>query len=323
VSIDHSIKLGQSPLVRLNHPMPIIVGVARSGTTLLRLMLDSHSQLAMTHEAGFIPMAANLSNPLSRMFYRRLKNTAKHGSLLNSLREEFFRTVTGSSTWNDFHIATDAFAEALRQLQPFSIPEGCRTFFRMYAMRFEKPRWGDKTPFYCQYLPAVQSILPEAHFIHIIRDGRDVALSGRGLPFTGGGVEAIARDWVRQIRLARRDARACNHYLEIRYEDLLLESAGVLQGICEFIDLPYESQMEHYYLRANERLDELGTAYRPDGAVFATKDSRLHLHRLTSQPPEPKRIGRWKTEMTREELAACTKVAGELLEELGYESQSV
>lgn len=319
MSSDQSFKQGLPQSASFNNPMPIIVGVARSGTTLLRLMLDAHSELAITHEAGFIPMASNLSNPLSRMFYRRLKNTAKHGSWLNSLREEFFRTLSESSTWNDFHLGKEAFAEALLQLQPFSVAEGFRTFFRMYAMRFDKPRWGDKTPFYCQYLPVVQSVLPEAHFIHIIRDGRDVALSGRGLPFTGGGIDVIGGNWVKQIRIARRDAANCQRYLEIRYEDLVCKSADVLREICEFINLPYEPGMEHYYLRANERLDELGTAYQPDGAVFATKDSRLHLHRLTSRPPEATRIGRWKTEMTREELATFNKTAGELLEELGYE----
>lgn len=318
-SSDQSFEQGLAQSATINQPMPIIIGVARSGTTLLRLMLDAHSELAITHEAGFIPMASNLTNPLSRMFYRRLKNTAKHGSWLNSLREKFFRTLTEGSTWNDFHVDKEAFAEALLQLQPFSISEGFRMFFRMYAMRFDKPRWGDKTPFYCQYLPVVQNVLPEAHFIHLIRDGRDVAVSGKGLAFTGGDIEVIAKNWVRQILLARRDARACRRYLEITYEDLLFKSADVLREICEFINLSYEPRMEHYYLRANERLDELGTAYKPDGAVFAAKDSRLHLHRLTSRPPEPTRIGRWKTEMTREELATFNKVAGELLEELGYE----
>jgi hypothetical protein len=303
----------------INHPMPIIVGVARSGTTLLRLMLDAHPELAVTHEAGFIPMAANLTNPLSRMFYRRLKNTGKDGSWLNSLRGEFFRTLTESSTWDDFHIAKEAFAESLSQLEPFSISQGLRTFFRMYAMRFEKPRWGDKTPFYSQYLPVVQNVLPEAHFIHIIRDGRDAALSARGLPFSSDDIEVIARNWVRQILLARRDAQNCRHYLEFRYEDLIINGGAVLREICEFIKLPYDPRMEDYYQHANERLNELGTAYKSDGAVFATKESRLRLHSLTSRPPEPKRIGRWKTEMGRAELATFERVAGDLLDELGYE----
>ena len=317
-SSDQSFELEQAGSAIINHPMPIIVGVARSGTTLLRLMLDAHPELAVTHEAGFIPMASNLTNPLSRMFYRRLKNTAKDGSWLNSLREEFFRTLTESSTWDDFHISREAFAEALLQLEPFSISQGLRTFFRMYAMRFDKPRWGDKTPFYTEYLPVVHNLLPEAHFIHIIRDGRDAALSARGLPFSSNDIEVIARNWVRQIRLARSNARIC-HYLEIRYEDLLHTSSDVLREICEFINLPYDRRMEDYYLHANERLDELGTAYKSNGAVFATKNSRLGIHSLTSRPPEPKRIGRWKTEMDKKELATFKRVAGDLLDELGYE----
>ncbi len=298
--------------------MPIIVGVARSGTTLLRLMLDAHPELAVTHEAGFIPMASNLTNPRSRMFYRRLKNTAKDGSWLNNLRQEFFRTLTTSSTWDDFHITKEDFAEALSRLEPFSISQGLRTFFRMYAMRFHKPRWGDKTPFYSEYLPTVQNVLPEAHFIHIIRDGRDAALSARGLPFSSDNIEVIAETWVRQIQRARRDVRKCQHYLEIRYEDLLLQTENVLREICEFIKLPYDSRMKNYYLHGKERLNELGTAYRSDGGVYATKDSRLRLHRLTSRPPEPQRIGRWKHEMRREELATFERIAGHLLHELGY-----
>ncbi len=318
-SSDLSFKLDQAESAMINHPMPIIVGVARSGTTLLRLMLDAHPELAVTHEAGFIAMASNLTNPLSRIFYRRLKNTAKDGSWLNSLREEFLRTLTEYITWDDFHVPKDAFAEALLRLQPFSISQGLRAFFRMYAMRFDKPRWGDKTPFYCQYLPVVQKVLPEAHFIHIIRDGRDAALSARGLTFSSDDLEVIARNWVRQIRLARRDSLNCRHYLEIRYEDLLLHSSDVLREICEFINLAYDPRMEDYYQQANERLDELRTPYRREGAVFATMESRLHLHRLTSRPPVATRISRWKTELTRQELSAFNGIAGKLLKELGYE----
>ena len=72
-------------------------------------MLDAHSELAVTHEAGFIPMASNLTNPLSRMFYRRLMNTAKNGSWANGLLEEFYRIVTEIDNWNDFHVPKETF----------------------------------------------------------------------------------------------------------------------------------------------------------------------------------------------------------------------
>lgn len=299
--------------------MPIIVGVARSGTTLLRLMLDAHPELAITHEAGFVPAVSNLANPLSRMFYRRIGHAIKLGNWLGSLREEFYRTLTTASNWNDFHVSDKNFREALLRIEPFTIAEGLRTFFQFYARRFDKPRWGDKTPFYNQHLETVESVLPEAHFIHIIRDGRDAALSGKGLPFVARDIEEIGRNWSQQILNTRRQARSCRRYLEVRYEDLLVKTTEVLQKICAFVDLTYEPSMERYYQQAPERMAELSATYNSDGSVAATKEARLHRHRLTAQPPEPSRIGRWKTEMTKEELVRFNKVAGPLLRELGYE----
>jgi hypothetical protein len=299
--------------------MPIIVGVARSGTTLLRLMLDAHSELAITHEAGFVPAVSNLANPLSRMFYRRVGHAIKLGNWSSSLREEFCRTFTTASNWNDFHVSDENFRQALSLIEPFTIAEGVRTFFQFYARRFDKPRWGDKTPFYNQYLRTVESVLPEAHFIHIIRDGRDAALSGKGLPFVAGDLEEIGRNWSQQILNTRRQARSCRHYLEVKYEDLLLKTTEVLQKICAFIDLDYEQGMERYYRQAPERMAELSDTYNSDGSVAAAKEARLQRHRLTAQPPEPSRIGRWKTEMTNEELSRFNKVAGPVLRELGYE----
>jgi hypothetical protein len=193
LSFNQSFKQEPARSASFHHPMPFIVGFPRSGTTLLRLMLDAHSELAVTHEAGFIPMTSNLTNPLSRMFYRRLTNAAKHGSWANSLREEFYRTLTQMNNWNDFHVPGETFKQALIQIEPFTVADGLRAFFRSYALRFDKPRWGDKTPFYTQYFGTIENTLPEAHFIHIIRDGRDAALSGKGLPFVAGDFETIGR----------------------------------------------------------------------------------------------------------------------------------
>lgn len=307
-------------------PMPVIVGVPRSGTTLLRLMLDAHSELAVTHEAGFVPLVSNLTNPLSRTFYQRYSGSFKDGRwpklpVKNNLREDFFAVVTTVKNWNDFHVPRETFEQALIQLEPFSVTAGLRTFFRLYAARFGKPRWGDKTPFYNQYLETVERILPEAHFIHIIRDGRDAAVSGRGLPFAGKDVETIGKNWSRQIRKTRRQARSCQRYLEIRYEDLILNTTKVLQEICGFIQLQYEPGMERYHLRAPERMNELENTYDDDGKIAVTKETRLFRHQLTAKPPEPTRIGRWKTAMSADELSRFNKVAGPLLQELGYEKQ--
>lgn len=304
--------------------MPIIVGVPRSGTTLLRLMLDAHSELAITHEAGFVPLVSNLTNPLSRTFYQRFSNRSHDGWWprfpgKGNLREDFFNVVTTARNWSDFHVPSEAFRQALSRLEPFTISAGLRTFFRLYTARFGKARWGDKTPFYNQYLQTVARILPEAHFIHIIRDGRDAAASGKGLPFVGDDVELIGRNWSNQIRETRRQAETCSHYLEIRYEDLVINTTEVLRKICSFVELRYELDMELYHRSAADRMNELENTYDENGNVEVAKEARLARHRLTAQPPEPTRIGRWKTALTAGELAQFNKGAGDLLHELGYE----
>ena len=281
-------------------PMPFVVGAPRSGTTLLRLVLDANSQLTIPPETGFIP---------------------RLGGADGDAREAFFRVVTGARSWVDFHLSGEELREGLRAIEPFDVSEGLRCFYRLYARRLNKPRWGDKTPNYSLHLQEVERYLPEAHFIHIIRDGRDVAVSTKGLWFApGDDVAALALDWRRRVEEARRQGRACRRYMEVRYEELVTDLTAVLRRVCEFISLPYEPEMESYYLHAHRRLGELRGRFKEDGSPLITKEELLHLHRYTNSRPEPSRIGRWKEVMSEHERAAFESVAGSALREMGYET---
>lgn len=291
----------QSPSVSNSVPVPFIVGVPRSGTTLLRMMCDAHPDLSLPPEMGFMPAVARL-RPESRQ-----------------TRAEFLKALTEMPSWQDANIDAAEFEEALSSLQPFNISEGVRTFYRTYAGRFGKSRWGDKTPAYCLHMRDIERILPEAHFIHIIRDGRDVALSLRGLWFSPGDeVEDVAQHWRSWIHTARRLGKRCRHYMEIRYEDLISNAPSVLPKVCDFIGLPYHPQMESYYQSSAARLDEVKTMYRPDGSIVITKEERLFNQRFTTKPPEPSRVFRWRTEMDTETRRRFEVVAGDLLNQLGY-----
>jgi len=146
-------------------PMPIIIGAPRSGTTLLRFMIESHPSIAIPPETGFLPYGAGL------MF------------VPFAARKLLFKIVTSyprsAPKWQDFCLDKQDFWNELQKIQPFDVSEGFRAFYRMYAQRQRKLRYGDKTPGYCKHIKSVARVLPEAHFIHIIRDGRDVALSLR------------------------------------------------------------------------------------------------------------------------------------------------
>jgi hypothetical protein len=193
----------------------------------------------------------------------------------------------------------------------------------LYAARFGKKRWGDKTPPYSLFLREVESILPEAHFIHLIRDGRDVALSVRKLWFAPGrDIETIARDWCSRIQTARAAGKECRSYLEIRYEDLVRNPIEQLKKICAFLALDYHSMMENYYYFSQARLNEVKSRYRTDGTLLISKEERLFNQRFTNFPPDRSRIFRWKREMEKRDLLEFERVAGKTLEELGYDNES-
>ncbi len=121
--------------------------------------------------------------------------------------------------------------------------------------RFGKPRYGDKTPLYGRHLAEIEKLLPEAHFIHIIRDGRDVAASLRTRWFSPGHDMATQARYRRDnAEAAHSQGRACRRYRELLYEDLLREPERSLRSLCDFLKLGFEPAMLAYYETAPERL---------------------------------------------------------------------
>jgi hypothetical protein len=281
---------------------PFIVGVGRSGTTLLRMMLDAHSQLAIPPETHFIPEVAD---------------ACRAGG--ENSRDAFIRVLLSSRRWTDFQLDPDEFRRRINALAPFDIGAALRAFYQLYAERFGKSRWGDKTPTYLTQMQLIGELLPEASFIHLIRDGRDVALSVKDLWFGPRSITDAAETWVGRIRSARKQAAKLSSYMEVRYEDLVRDAEPVLKRICQFVDLPWEPQLLQYHQGAEERLAEMSRdIHGREGDLWATAEQRLSIHALTKKPPETSRIGRWKNEMSAGDRKKFEKIARPLLAELGY-----
>jgi hypothetical protein len=283
-------------------PMPFIVGAPRSGTTLLRLMLDAHPEVAIPPETGIFPWVAAAAEP---------------GPAAS--RAEVLRRIAGLSTWVDFHLDPAALAADVLALETFTIAEGIRCFYRCYARRFGKGRFGDKTPAHGAEMQAIERVLPEARFVHIIRDGRDVGVSVRWLPFSpGSDVPALAEDWRSRVSTIRALGRGVRHYREVRYERLLAEPRAVLEEICAFLDLEFDAAMLRYFERAPGRLAEHEGRSGGDGGPTITAERRRLQQRMTTRPPDLTRVGRWKEELTSAEARVFEGIAGDLLDELGY-----
>ena len=286
-------------------PMPIIVGSPRSGTTLLRFMLDSHPELAIPPETGFLSLADTWLGAT--------------GDVANRVFQDMTLYPADAPAWHDFHVPVDAFRREIEKLERRDAPAAVRLFYQMYASRFGKCRWGDKTPLYCRHMPSIERLLPEAHFIHVIRDGRDAALSLRLRYFSPGyEIETQAAYWRDNVESARQAGERCEHYLELRYEDLLQEPAAALRRVCSFIDLEFADSMLLYYERTPDRLREHLTRRRVTGDVLISHEDRLRQQAATMRPLDLNRIDVWRREMELNEVLRFQSVAGDLLKDLGY-----
>ena len=290
----------------MQQPMPIIVGAPRSGTTLLRFMLDAHPELAIPPETGFFSL--DMNRPDAPEVDRRT----------------FFETIVGfpaeAPAWQDYDLPKEQFWARLSEFEPFTRSAGYRAFYQLYAARFGKKRWGDKAPLHCFYMDRIEALVPESHFIHILRDGRDVCLSLRQMWFSPGWeVEVQARYWCDFVSAARRHGAASRRYLEVKYEELIAHPEAVLRRICIFAGLPYVESMLDYHERTPERLREHETRLRVDGSVVVSKEQRLRQQMRTTQPPDIGRVQAWKSTMDPGERRRYEAIAGPLLEQLGYE----
>ncbi len=297
------------PLFSRRHvpdPAPFVVGVGRSGTTLLRLMLDAHPRLAMPPETGFIPgLIAAAKEP-------------------GATPESALAAVTGHRKWGDFPMSEDELLERWRGLDRVRPRGVVRAFYELYAEHQGKPRWGDKTPGYTMYMGRISRTLPEARFVHVIRDGRAVALSRmRTLALRPVEISKVANRWQKRVRKARAKGAELDHYLEIRYESLVREPESTLRHVCEFIELDWDPALLDYHRRSEERLAELDRDIPAWGKKLPrSAESRMALHQQTTKPPDTARIDRWRDELSAEDVEAFESVAGDLLSELGYEPAS-
>ena len=266
-------------------PAAFIVGVSRSGTTTLRFALDAHPQLAIPPETHFVP---------------ELVETCQEGG---AGAEQVVELLAGEPHWPLFGLDARAVAARLPAAGAVKPRTALRAFYGAYAASRGKSRWGDETPGYLHGMRLIAGALPEARFVHVIRDVRDVALSMvEARQIKPDAVDSAARHWTRQVGKGRADAARVDHCLEVRYEELALEPEATLRRVTEFLELPWEPAVRN-------RLPKVGDP--PAGPGEGTPPG--------ARPPLAEPAGRWRAEMGPRDRAVCEAVASDLLAELGYE----
>lgn len=276
--------------IRDSPPFPFFLGCGRSGTTLVRLMFRAHPQLAMVPEHHFpaVPPARWIMPDGGLNVSRATKRIA-------------------SARWfARFGIEPDRFRSAVVASDATTYADVIRCLYSLYAHREGKPRYGNKTPGHVRSIPQLAAQFPEAHFVHIVRDGRDVALSYLERDFGPADLPSAARFWQDRVMGGRTagDQLGSQRYCELRYEDLITDTKSELERLCAFLDLEYDDAMLRYHERGPGRL--------------LKRDPQGHLYK-----PPTRGLRDWRAQMTRDELILFESIAGQTLDAFGYERAPV
>lgn len=256
---------------------PIVLGgCGRSGTTLLRMMLDSHPRICC--------------GPESSVFRRRALDP-------EALADRFGLARGDVRAIDEAAVSRPAFIEA---------------FAALCLQNAGKARWAEKTPRNISRIGTIFHFFPEARFVHVLRDGRDVACSlrthprhevvdGRLVPLdTWKPLAGCARRWRDDIECSRphwNDPR----FHTLRYEDLVRDPGSVLRRLMAFLGEPWDDAM----------LAHAGGSSSRDVTRFAQNPEAIGAVNASS-------IGRWQRDLDAKDRDTFKRIAGPLLIELGY-----
>lgn len=272
-----------------------IVGVGRSGTTLLQAMLSSHPRIGIPPETSFFQRFDPVHPPLRR------------DPVPVDCLDDYLRRLFSSLEWETLGLEREAVEQAIRQSDR-SARSILLAVLSEYQRRTGRPRIGEKTPLHARCIPRIRHVFPEARFIHIFRDPRDVVASRLRMSWSDGSTRDEARLWVKILTAHLECMRTVppSVYTQVRFETLVAEPESELRRLCTFLGEAYHPSMLSFYQRSERGYDNREHAWKG----------------MTQHPLSPDSIGRFKRDLTMRQVAQIERVVGRLLGHFGYASCS-
>lgn len=266
-----------------------VVSAPRSGSTLLRLMLDAHPRLA-------VPPPGWLFDMIFPFLYS-YGDLRQRANLL-ALAEDILATPTVGK-WPQKPSA-EALADAA---ETPSFAGVYAALHRAYAKAEGKLRWGEKTPRNGFWMDEIRVLFPDAQFIHIVRDGRDQAIDISDSLLWPNSVYSGANLWQRYVNAIRESASRlpASAYCEVRYEDLCGSTDATVRKLCDFLGEPFHSRM-----------------LSPHETRSAKNWSAHPLHAKTAQPISTRFCEMYKTRLPAADVAVLDGLIGGTLRKFGY-----
>ncbi|WNV84995.1 sulfotransferase [Umezawaea sp. Da 62-37] len=269
----------------------LIIGTERSGSNLLRLVLNAHSRVAVPHPPHFLRYLAPIADS-----YGNLEDDANLRSLV---ADAMLLLRVHPHPWGHPVDAEQVMREAGRSV--FGV---VAALYDQYRAAEGKARWGCKSTFTVDYVDEVLAERPDARFVMLVRDPRDVAASARRSVFCHYHPARTAALWARQQErgLAALDRHGAAVVHLLRYEDLVSTPDKEVERLCTFLGEPVEEAMfAHHTSPAARRTAALAESWRNAGAPITTTSVGAHRHRLTPA-----------------ERAVVEQITGSAMSRLGY-----
>lgn len=262
-----------------------VVGIPRSGTTLLSAMLSAHPRIAIAPETHFL---SKWRQEYDGVDVRQEQAFAR-----------FWRAWSQSEHFLSLRIDGEVARTRILSQGPHDYKQIFSTVLQLYAEKQGKPRWGEKTPAHERYIELLLGWFPHARVIYMLRDPRAVIASLLRVPWSHANVYLHARRWRRSAqRLGRcsSDARV----RIVKYEDLVQDPRSSLAGLSAFLGEEFEPSMLDF-----------ADAAKPLVSQDAWKAQAL-------QPVTTISIGKWREELSHRQAALIEHVAGKEMLRHGY-----
>lgn len=278
-----------------------IIGNPRSGTSLLRLMLTSHSKICIPPECGFI-----------QWWHAKYENWNKSDSENSEKISDFIKDLSHSKKIETWNLKFENVSTLIAEHHPENYAELCFCVIKAYSLEKKKNTLylGDKNNYYTEHLGFLTNLYPEAKFVTIIRDVRDVVCSYIDVnnitqnlaykpEFSSDEIE-IAKSWHTTNTNILTYENSSSNWVLIKYEDLLEKPEKTLRLICDFLGVQFENSMLEYNLKNKEPLEMMAWKLK------------------TLEKPDLSRVGRYKYLLSADVQFKIMNHTAILMKKLGY-----
>lgn len=273
-----------------------ILGMGRSGTTLLQSILDAHTGIVVPPESYFVIH-------LDKKYKRK---TSWNDALIAAFIDDLYTDRPFRLVWRIPRSNVEEAFEVAKPIQNFE--QACNAVRSSFKESYKSKTitcFGDKKPIYASFPQRVMKVSPTAKIIHLVRDPRGTG-NGQINTFKRSDALAIGYLWKRQNKaISELKNKYPQQYFFLKYEDLVIHTEKTIRSICEFLELDFQPEIMDYRKETTERYDQYTELF---------KDK----HRSLLQPIDIKIAEKWKTKLKPKHRREIEYATYSLAQQFGY-----